>query len=148
MPSADLYTMAVVGREQKEVKATKRAKSAIEKRSAAFHAGNQVLGNTGGEAEPFDGKIPAPPLFDVIYRIPEASLRLARDDRQAANWYKSERRKLERGEPLRQVKPTVTEPSWVSVAVAGKSYNVLVDTNGSVLAKKEVISVAKQVDIL
>ena len=35
------------------------------------------------------------PLFDVVYRIPEASLRLARDDRQAGLYYKNVRKTIE-----------------------------------------------------
>ena len=38
-----------------------------------------------------------PPLFDVVYRIPEASLKLARDDRQAGLWYRKERQRAEKG---------------------------------------------------
>ena len=49
---------------------------------------------------PLLGSLPPPPLFDVIYRIPEASMRLARDDRQAALWYKSERKKMVPSLPL------------------------------------------------
>jgi hypothetical protein len=38
-----------------------------------------------------------PLLYDVVYRIPEPSLKLARDDRQAALWYREERKNAERG---------------------------------------------------
>ncbi len=43
------------------------------------------------------GTLTKPPLFDVVYRIPEASLKLARDDRQAGLWYKRERQRAEKG---------------------------------------------------
>jgi hypothetical protein len=38
-----------------------------------------------------------PALYDVVYRIPDASLKLARDDRQAGLWYKEERKNAEKG---------------------------------------------------
>ncbi|KAJ1469787.1 hypothetical protein T484DRAFT_2133442 [Baffinella frigidus] len=113
---------------KKEGKATKKAKKERESRTVALGTGSQILSNTG-----LDGSLPAPPLFDVIYRIPEASMRLARDDRQAALWYKSERKKMDAGEPRGEVvRPHITEPAWVNCAIAGRSYNVLVDVDGKV----------------
>ena len=44
-----------------------------------------------------DLSLPAPPLFDVVYRIPEASLKLARDDRQAGLYYMKQRVQMSEG---------------------------------------------------
>jgi hypothetical protein len=53
-----------------------------------------------------------PPLYDVVYRIPEASLKLARDDRQAGLWYREERKKAEKGseQPKEHRPPVIRRP--------------------------------------
>lgn len=82
-----------------------------------------------------------PPLYDVVYRIPEASLKLARDDRQAGLWYKKERVKELSGIREERKKP-IEGTAWVNISVNGKLINVLVDEDGHVLGQKVVTDVA------
>jgi len=82
-----------------------------------------------------------PPLYDVVYRIPEASLKLARDDRQAGLWYKNERKKELMG-IHEEKKKNIEGTAWVNISVNGKVINVLVDEDGHVLGQKAVTDVA------
>ncbi len=58
-------------------------------RNTARHTAEHILSSTPEWKKP--------PLYDVVYRIPEASLKLARDDRQAGLWYREERKNAENG---------------------------------------------------
>lgn len=79
-----------------------------------------------------------PPLYDVVYRIPEASLKLARDDRQAGLWYMEQRRKEMAGIHEEHKKAVTGGTAWVNISVNGKLLNVLVDEDGHVLGQKMV----------
>ena len=77
---------------QKVKEQAKAAQSQVEARKMAFNTANSIL-HEGEESLP-DLNLPRPPLFDVVYRIPEASLKLARDDRQAGRYYMKQREKI------------------------------------------------------
>ena len=77
---------------QKVKEQAKVAQSQVEARKMAFNTANSIL-HEGEESLP-DLNLPRPPLFDVVYRIPEASLKLARDDRQAGRYYMKQREKI------------------------------------------------------
>ena len=69
-------------------------------RKTAHKTANAILEEEGSGMR--DLNLPPPPLFDVVYRIPEASLKLARDDRQAGLHYMQQRKKMFSGEPLQE----------------------------------------------
>ena len=77
---------------QKVKEQAKAAQSQVDARKMAFNTANSIL-HEGEESLP-DLNLPRPPLFDVVYRIPEASLKLARDDRQAGRYYMKQREKI------------------------------------------------------
>jgi len=123
---------------KKETAKMREAKEQAAKRDTKLMTASQILENTS----PTKLGLTKPPLYDVVYRIPEASLKLARDDRQAGLWYKAERKKAEAGihEDKRK---TIEGTAWVSISINGKLLNVLVDEDGHVLAQKsaqEVVS--------
>lgn len=74
---------------QREGKAVKKANAATEARTMAHKTANAILDDESQALR--DTSLPAPPLFDVVYRIPEASLKLGRDDRQAGLYYMKQR---------------------------------------------------------
>lgn len=76
---------------QREGKANKKATEEREERTTAHKTANAILED---QHKHTDTHLPAPPLFDVVYRIPEASLKLARDDRQAGLHYKKQRQAM------------------------------------------------------
>ena len=77
---------------QKESALLKQVQQQALARDMAHSTANNILGSTAG-GTPWV----KPPLFDIVYRIPDASLKLARDDRQAGLWYMQERKKAESG---------------------------------------------------
>ena len=84
-------------------------------------------------------KLPAAPLYDVVTRVPEASLKLQRDDRQAGMWYMQERRKLVEAQntmqaPLQQT--AVPAPQWYSTKIGARLVDVLVDEHGQVVEQR------------
>lgn len=72
----------------REKKKSKEAAVDIAARTLAHNTANQIIDN-GSTLR--DMSLTAEPLFDVVYRIPEASLKLARDDRQAGRYYMKQR---------------------------------------------------------
>ena len=80
--------------------------------------------------------LPAPPLFDVVYRIPEASLKLGRDDRQAGLYYMKQRQNVLEGKIEEKKSRIQGEAAWVNVSLNGRPVNLLVATSGQVLAQK------------
>jgi hypothetical protein len=87
---------------QREGKANKKATEEREERTTAHKTANAILED---QHKHTDTHLPAPPLFDVVYRIPEASLKLARDDRQAGLHYKKQRQAMvfsQSGAPLEE----------------------------------------------
>ena len=87
---------------QREGKANKKATEEREERTTAHMTANAILED---QHKHTDTHLPAPPLFDVVYRIPEASLKLARDDRQAGLHYKKQRQAMvfsQSGAPLEE----------------------------------------------
>jgi len=71
---------------KKENALQKEAKHAKEARDTAINTASAIMDNKARH-------LPSAPLYDVVFRIPEASLKLARDDRQAGLWYMAERQK-------------------------------------------------------
>jgi len=116
----------------------KAAQSQVEARKMAFNTANSIL-NEGEEALP-DLNLPRPPLFDVVYRIPEASLKLARDDRQAGRYYMKQREKIIKTGTMDDPKPRRIESdaAWVNISLNGAPVNLLVTESGEVLARKSM----------
>mmetsp|Transcript_31391 Transcript_31391/g.74027 ORF Transcript_31391/g.74027 Transcript_31391/m.74027 type:complete len:254 (-) Transcript_31391:304-1065(-) len=112
---------------KKETALMHEMKAQAEKRGTGAHTtANEILNSAIRPAKP--------PLYDVVYRIPEASLKLARDDRQAGLWYKQARSDALRGHT--SVSPKrIDGAAWVNISLNGRPINVLVDELGSVLAK-------------
>mmetsp|Transcript_17354 Transcript_17354/g.42419 ORF Transcript_17354/g.42419 Transcript_17354/m.42419 type:complete len:274 (-) Transcript_17354:179-1000(-) len=82
------------------------------------------------------------PLYDLVFRIPEMSLKQARDDRQGRIFF-SERRRTEKALAEGTLKPQETKliegHAWVSVGMPnGNVLEVLVDADRQVLAKRAV----------
>mmetsp|Transcript_35574 Transcript_35574/g.69678 ORF Transcript_35574/g.69678 Transcript_35574/m.69678 type:complete len:253 (+) Transcript_35574:214-972(+) len=116
---------------KKETAKMREAKESALARDTLKMSAAQILANT----RPQRPELAKPPLYDVVYRIPEASLKLARDDRQAGLWYRSERIKAEKG--IHEEKKKLIEGNtWVNISVNGKLLNVLVDEEGHVLGQK------------
>jgi len=86
-------------------------------------------------------RLPAAPLYDVVMRIPEPSLKLMRDDRQAKLWYMEERNKLVEAHktmPSTDARaPQAVAPSqWYSMKIEGRLIDVLVDESGQVISQR------------
>ena len=87
-------------------------------------------------------KLPAPPLYDVVMRIPEPSLKLMRDDRQAKLWYMQERSKLVEAQKMTtagSVDMTAAQPpiaQWFNMKIDGRLVDVLVDESGQVVSQR------------
>jgi len=142
-PRRDEFSNTIRTEQLREIlkKETRKMKEAHEqslKRDTKLMTAQQILDNTSPTKKLGMTK---PPLYDVVYRIPEASLKLARDDRQAGLWYKNERKKEMSG--IHEEKKTNVEgTAWVNISVNGKVINVLVDEDGHVLGQKAVTDVA------
>jgi hypothetical protein len=80
--------------------------------------------------------VPAAPLFDIVYRIPEASLRLARDDRQAKFYYQTERIKAMQGAGAVPAPETPHPSRWYNIKVDGRQMQVLVNHYGQASAAR------------
>ena len=82
-------------------------------------------------------KLPAAPLFDVVMRIPQPSLKLMRDDRQAKLWYMEERSKLvEAQKSMTAETRSAPVPQWYSMKIDGRFIDVLVDESGQVVNQR------------
>lgn len=87
-------------------------------------------------------KLPAAPLYDVVMRVPEPSLKLSRDDRQAGLWYVKERQKLIESQKAMSVQPTLSTapaPQWYSTKIGGRLVDVLVDESGQVVDQRPTL---------
>ena len=118
---------------KKEKRSSKEAQESIDARKMAHQTAHQILDDTPGLK---DLSLPAPPLFDVVYRIPEASLKLGRDDRQAGLYYKKQRQNVLAGKVEEKKSRIQGEAAWVNVSLNGRPVNLLVATSGQVLAQK------------
>uniref|UniRef100_A0A7S0MCX8 Uncharacterized protein n=1 Tax=Cryptomonas curvata TaxID=233186 RepID=A0A7S0MCX8_9CRYP len=119
---------------KKETRMLKEVTSKAMARDTARQTAEHILSSTPEWKKP--------PLYDVVYRIPEASLKLARDDRQAGLWYREERKNAEKGtEHPKDHRPD--GPTWVSISLNGKALNVLVDGSGRVLGRKDADPVVR-----
>ena len=114
----------------------KKAKAKIQQRKMAMMTVQQIMADDG-PALP-DLHLPAEPLFDVVYRIPEASLKLARDDRQANLYYKRVREMINKGETKEKAQRIIGDAAWVNVSIQGRATNLLVTPSGQVLARNNV----------
>ncbi|MGB1591804.1 MAG: hypothetical protein ACPIOQ_03550, partial [Promethearchaeia archaeon] len=108
----------------------------IQQRKMAMMTVQQIMADDG-PALP-DLHLPAEPLFDVVYRIPEASLKLARDDRQANLYYKRVREMINKGETKEKAQRIIGDAAWVNVSIQGRATNLLVTPSGQVLARNVV----------
>jgi hypothetical protein len=83
--------------------------------------------------------LPAAPLYDVVTRIPQPSLKLERDDRQAKLWYMEERAKLLEAQKITTA-DSVVKPApvvqWYSMKIDGRLIDVLVDESGQVVNQR------------
>lgn len=125
---------------KKQSAQAKWAKAQMDARKIAHNTANSILEDENPGLPSLH--LPTEPLFDVVYRIPEASLRLARDDRQAGLYYKNVRRTIELAgsNGSHQAKPTRIQgdAAWVSVSLNGRPTNLLVTPVGEVLARKTI----------
>ena len=84
--------------------------------------------------------LPAAPLYDVVTRIPQPSLKLERDDRQAKLWYMEERAKMLEAHKTRTAESAVVKPApvvqWYSMKIDGRLIDVLVDESGQVVNQR------------
>uniref|UniRef100_A0A6U4J839 Uncharacterized protein n=1 Tax=Hemiselmis andersenii TaxID=464988 RepID=A0A6U4J839_HEMAN len=119
---------------KKETAKMREAKESALQRDTQKMTADQILANTS----PTKAGLAKPPLYDVVYRIPEASLKLARDDRQAGLWYRNERIKAMKG-IHDEKKKLIDGTTWVNISVNGKLLNVLVDEEGHVLGQKNAV---------
>eukprot|EP00286_Rhodomonas_abbreviata_P028871 CAMPEP_0181313004 /NCGR_PEP_ID=MMETSP1101-20121128/14009_1 /TAXON_ID=46948 /ORGANISM="Rhodomonas abbreviata, Strain Caron Lab Isolate" /LENGTH=259 /DNA_ID=CAMNT_0023419913 /DNA_START=93 /DNA_END=872 /DNA_ORIENTATION=- len=120
---------------KKETAAMNEKKASLD---AAARQSNQRAHNTASQILNSSVSPTKPPLYDVVYRIPEASLKLARDDRQAGLWYKEARQQAQAGtsaasSPRRRLEGA----AWVNIALNGKIMKVLVDENEHILSKQD-----------
>lgn len=83
---------------QKESRLLKNGKAQEMARDTAHQTAEQILSSSPWKK---------PALYDVVYRIPEASLKLARDDRQAGLWYREERKNADKGLQTTKHQPLV-----------------------------------------
>ena len=90
--------LSVPATKQKESRLLKDGQAQAMARDTAHHTAEQILSSHAWKK---------PPLYDVVYRIPEASLKLARDDRQAGLWYRQERKMAEAGPPPAKHQPAI-----------------------------------------
>lgn len=84
-------------------------------------------------------KLPAAPLYDVVTRVPEPSLKLGRDDRQAGLWYIQERQKLIEAQKTMSAPEAMAvapAPQWYSTKIGGRLIDVLVDESGQVIQQR------------
>jgi hypothetical protein len=83
--------------------------------------------------------LPAAPLYDVVTRIPQPSLKLERDDRQAKLWYMEERAKMLEAQKITTA-DSVVKPApvvqWYSMKIDGRLIDVLVDESGQVVNQR------------
>jgi hypothetical protein len=83
--------------------------------------------------------LPAAPLYDVVTRIPQPSLKLERDDRQAKLWYMEERAKMLEAHKITTA-DSVGKPApvvqWYSMKIDGRLIDVLVDESGQVVNQR------------
>ena len=86
-------------RDQKESRLLKDGQVKAMARDTAHQTAEQILSSNNTWKKPA--------LYDVVYRIPEASLKLARDDRQAGLWYREERKNAEKGVATSKHQPLV-----------------------------------------
>ena len=88
---------------QREKKKSKEAAAEKEARTMAHNTAYQIM-DTGSTLR--DLSLTAEPLFDVVFRIPEASLKLSRDDRQAGLYYMKQREQMmQEGSGVVTIKP-------------------------------------------
>lgn len=112
----------------------KQAQAQAEARQIAHKTAHKILDDDTGYR---DFSLNAPPLFDVVYRIPEASLKLARDDRQAGLHYMQQRQKMLTGVvEVKNKSYGIQDAAWVNISLNGRPVNLLVAESGEVLARK------------
>ena len=84
--------------------------------------------------------LPAAPLYDVVTRIPQPSLKLERDDRQAKLWYMEERAKMLEAHKTSTADSAVVKPApvvqWYSMKIDGRLIDALVDESGQVVNQR------------
>jgi hypothetical protein len=117
-----------------QIKATKAREKEIAKVGTALSTATSILQTYRPVA------LPAAPLYDVVMRIPQPSLKLERDDRQAKLWYMEERAKLLEAQKTMTADSAVVKPApiaqWYSMKIDGRIIDVLVDESGQVVSQR------------
>mmetsp|Transcript_41365 Transcript_41365/g.130188 ORF Transcript_41365/g.130188 Transcript_41365/m.130188 type:complete len:270 (-) Transcript_41365:347-1156(-) len=146
-PKRDEYTNNMRTEQLREtLKRENKIHQLIRAKTANLETSEQSLKVVGGEHLPMGCNLCCSQtygmrkvnLFDLVFRMPQPSFRLKRDDRQGKFFYMAERRKQQQEDSGNVKKKRPDEGKrWVSVGLPnGKEFEVLVESNKIIATKR------------